>query len=102
MTDGNPNHLPMSLHAVSRCQQRGVRKGVVQAILEHHDIDEPVGGNCRVLRVSRKSLRSEKNVFTAHQSKQLEKLCIIWSDKTNCIVTVLHDFGSNRRYRGVA
>lgn len=95
-------NTPMSKHATMRCQQRGVRKDLVQTVLDLHDVDLPARGNCRILRISRDQLRSGKDGFTPQQSKQLEKLCIVWSDSTNSIVTVMHDFGSNRHYRRAA
>lgn len=102
MTDANMENSPMSKHATSRCQQRGIRQGLVQTVLEHHDVDVSVGGNCRVLRVSRKYLRSQNTGLDPQRAKQLEKLCVIWSDNTNSIVTVMHDLGTHRRYRRAA
>lgn len=40
----------LSRHAETRCQQRGVPLRVLATVLDHADIDQPIGCNCRLLR----------------------------------------------------
>jgi hypothetical protein len=67
----------------------------VNAILAHADVDRPIGGNCRLLRVSR------QRSTTLNIDDRLGRYALIWSDTTAQIVTVmpLHDGAAGRRYR---
>lgn len=84
-----------SKHSEKRSAQRGVTGVFVEAILTHADIEQPIGDNCRLMRVSR------------HQSVKLNiddrlgRYALIWSDDTARIVTVMpiHEGISGRRYR---
>ena len=96
------NNIQLSRHAVRRCQQRGVKQGVLSALLDHHDVDRQVGGNCRVLRMSRKQARQEFRTMGPQVITQLENLAVIISETTGEIVTVFHDTGKSRRYRATA
>lgn len=84
-----------SNHSGRRTQQRGITKGFVNAILVHADIDRPIGGNCRLMRVSRR--RSQ----TLNIDDRLGRYALIWSEDKAQIVTVMpmHDGPSGRRYR---
>lgn len=93
----------MSRHALQRSQQRGVPLQMIAAVLERHDLDFEIGDDCRVLRVSRSAAAAIPTSRTSRQiTEKLAELAIIWSDRTNQVVTVLHDDGqrSARRYRG--
>ena len=94
--------IRLSRHATLRCQQRGIRLRVLQAMLDHHDLDREVGGNCRVLRMSRKQARRAAAMLDPQLSAQLERLAVVMSDSSGEIVTVLHDTGKSRRYRAAA
>lgn len=96
------NTCTMSRHAQRRCQQRGVKLQVLEILLEHHDLDREVGGNCRVLRMSRDRARAEGRRLGPQISGQLERLAVIMSEETGEIVTVFHDTGKSRRFRGIA
>ncbi|MER8848544.1 hypothetical protein [Mesorhizobium australicum] len=85
----------LSNHAERRCQSRGVRHDFICAILQHADIDRPIGGNCRLLRVSRNRAR-RLNI-----DDKLGRFAVIWSDENTQIVTVLplSASASGKRYR---
>lgn len=93
----------MSRHALQRSQQRGIPLQMIEAVLESHDLDFEVGDDCRVLRVSRAAAAAISTKRTGRQvTEKLAGLAVIWSDRTNQVVTVVHDKGqrSARRYRG--
>jgi hypothetical protein len=48
----------LTAHAEKRCRQRGINSNRLEALLEHADIELPVGGNCVALKVSRRAARS--------------------------------------------
>lgn len=84
-----------SRHAESRCRQRGFNSKRLRTILEYADIDRPIGGNCRLLRVSHKVARSIRG------SDGLDSFSLIVSDTTGELVTLLPPSRSRRgrRYR---
>ena len=73
----------MTQHALQRCQERGLRDTFVQAILDHADMDDAAGDNCRRLRVS--SMRARQ----LNVDDSLARYAVIWSDDSARIVTVL-------------
>ena len=88
-----------SKHAERRIRQRGATLADVRQLLENADIDVPVGGNCRALRVRRHTARFLEG------GDRLHRYAVIVSDETGDIVTVLHHRRGRRgrRYRkGVA
>lgn len=87
----------ISRHAELRCQQRGVSTAVIGAILDHADIDRPIGNNCRLLRVSK------LHAATLRQPEKLGRYAIIWSDDHSRIVTVLpiQESARGARYRRI-
>jgi hypothetical protein len=93
------NHMKLSRNATKRCQQRGIRQKMLQAMLEHHDLDREVGDNCRILRMSRKRARQAADWLDPEMSRRLERLAVILSDTSGEIVTVFHDTGKTRHYR---
>lgn len=92
----------LTRHAARRCQQRGVRKGVLRTFLEHHDLDRDVGGGCRVLRMSRSCAQAKNQVLGVQMAARLSRLAVIVCDDTGQIVTAFHDTGKTRRYRAFA
>lgn len=88
-----------SKHAERRIRQRGATLEDVRQLLENADIDVPVGGNCRALRVRRHTARFLKG------GDRLHRYAVIVSDDTGEIVTVLrHRPGPRGRHyrKGVA
>jgi hypothetical protein len=48
----------LTAHAERRCRQRGINSNRLETLLEHADIEVPVGGSCFALKVSRRAARS--------------------------------------------
>jgi hypothetical protein len=89
-------------HAEARANQRGVPLDVIEAILDHADMDVPVGGGCTALRLSKRRLKDA--TLRKRLGSQLDRLAgiaVICADDTGDVVTVLHDRGGaeGRRYR---
>ncbi len=84
-----------SRHSNRRSAQRGITKRFINALLANADVDRPIGGNCRLLRVSR------QRSAALNIDDRLGRYALIWSDNTAQIVTVmpLHNGASGRRYR---
>lgn len=84
-----------SEHSQVRASQRGVTDRFIEEILAHADVEQPIGDNCTLLRVSRR--RSAR----LNIDDRLGRYALIWSDDTAQIVTVmpLHDGAAGRRYR---
>ncbi len=82
-------------HSDIRGSQRGVTYRFIEEILEHADVERPIGDNCRLLRVSR-----QRSAWL-NIDDRLARYALIWSDDMARIVTVmpLHDGASGRRYR---
>lgn len=92
----------ISFHACRRAQQRGVPTHLVEAILIHHDAEHMAGSGCRVLRVSRQALSGGAAAEVSSQDRgRLARIALVYSDETDCVVTVLRDRAgrSGRRYR---
>ncbi len=89
--------MTYSAHSQRRAQQRGITNRFVEAILTHADIERPIGGNCRLMRVSRR--RSRK----LNIDDRLGRYALIWSDSTAQIVTImpLETGSAGRRYRRI-
>lgn len=87
--------MNISRHAQQRCQDRGVRSSFVGAILRNADVDRPIGGNCRLLRVSRNVARD------LNLDDRLGRYALIWSETNAQVVTVLpmKDGRQGARYR---
>lgn len=85
----------MTQHALTRCQNRGVRQGFVDTILNHADLDRPAGGNCRLLLVSRRRARA------LNMDDRVARYALILSECNGRVVTVMpvHTGRSGARYR---
>jgi hypothetical protein len=85
----------MTAHAQQRCQSRGLRQDFVDALLNHADVDRPAGGNCRLLRVSRRTARM------LNVDDRLSRYALVLSETSGRVVTVLpvHAGRSGARYR---
>lgn len=93
------NDQGLTRHAARRCQQRGIRRGMLRAFLDHHDLDREVGDRCRVLRMSRTRARAMAEDLGAQTAARLSRLAVIVCDDTGRIITAFHDTGRTRRYR---
>jgi hypothetical protein len=94
--------VALTHHAETRANQRGVPHHLLDALLLNADIDAPIGGSCRLLRVSKQRLR-DRAVRRAlgSEADRLVNLALIWSDDAGAVITVLHHHRghSGRRYR---
>ena len=86
--------MMMTGHAERRCRQRGVNQNRLEMLLEHADIEVPIGGNCVALKVSRRAARA----IRGHDG--LANLCAIVGT-TGDLITVLqiNNGPQGRRYR---
>jgi hypothetical protein len=82
-------------HARTRFQQRGFTNTRLEALLEHADVERPVGRNCRLLRVSRQACNGLLD------GERLSRVAAIVSDDTGEIITIfaIHPGAKGRRYR---
>jgi hypothetical protein len=87
--------IPLTQHAAVRCAQRGIRTEFLDELVSLSDVDTPIGSNCRLFRVSRKSRNRLDN------GDKLRRYAVIWSDDSQSVVTVLPLKGgrAGRRYR---
>jgi hypothetical protein len=90
--------IELSVHAQRRCQQRGIGKQRLLALLEHADVDRPVGSNCRLVRVSCRAAKFIRGF------DGLARLSAIIDDTTGKVRTVLPVMSGRRgrRYRNGA
>lgn len=97
--------IQLSRHATARLRQRGVSEALIEALMEHADVEVHVGGGCTALRCSRGQL-ADPNVRLAvgPDCDRLGSLALVFSSLTGEVVTVLHDRGGpqGRRYRRAA
>jgi len=91
------SNVAVSPHAVTRCQQRGVRKAVLSMLLEHWDQDVPVGGGRTSVTVSRKGVARLKRQGHAPAMMDLVSSLAAVLDGDGRVVTTLHV--TCRRYR---
>ena len=86
--------ITLSRHALTRSQQRGITMQLIEQILENADVEKNVGGNCTLIRVSKRKAK-------AIRADQLSKVAIIWSEHHAQIVTAIHlrEGPHGRRYR---
>lgn len=92
----------LSNHAAMRTQQRGVPRHLIDTLMTYADFEAPVGGGCTVLRMSRDRI-DDPDLADPLGAKRdrLCGLCIVWSERTGEIVTVLRPRrgATGRRYR---
>jgi len=84
-----------SNHSALRAAQRGLGTHFIGAILEHADVECPIGDNCTLMRVSR------RHAARLNIDDRLGRYGLIWSEDTARIVTILplHEGPAGRRYR---
>ena len=87
----------LSGHADRRCKERGVSSALLQAIIDHADVEADAGDGCRLLRVRRQT------AVALRINDRLHRFAVIWSERNGRVVTVLplHSGHSGRRYRKV-
>lgn len=80
-------------HASKRCAQRGVTGHFVQTFLALSDVEQAVGNNCRLMRVSRVAAADHAD------RDKLSRYAVVWSDDSHKVVTILPVYASRRRGR---
>lgn len=93
----------MTHHAEVRANQRGIPYLLIDAVLDHADLETPVGDGCVAYMISKDRL-NERDVRRklGGMLDRAGKVAVICGDD-GAIVTVMHDWGcQGRRYRGRA
>lgn len=75
--------IKLSEHARMRTQQRGGGLRFIALILDHADVDVPVGGNCRALSVRGRTAQR------LNLDDRLHRYAVVVSDSTGDIVSFL-------------
>jgi hypothetical protein len=93
--------MSLSRHAAVRANQRGVPHALLQTLIEHADVETPVGGGCFALSISRARLREDDTRRSFGSAiDRVAGLAVICSGDDGAIITVMHDRGAaGRRYR---
>ena len=73
----------LSTHARTRCQQRAVKPEFLALVLDNADIEVPVGSNCTLLRVHRRTARR------LNAGDRLHRYGVVVNGCTGEVVTVL-------------
>lgn len=90
----------LSRHAEVRLGQRGVSAGMLRALIEHADIESPVGGGCWALALSRRArVQADLRDTLGDAADRLASLSVVLA-ADGTVVTVLHRLRSRsgRRY----
>jgi hypothetical protein len=87
-------------HAALRVRQRGVRASLVEALFTWGDCEAPVGGDCTVVRISRRRLREAGlRELLGPLTDRLASLALIVANDTGEVITVMRDRGAVRDWR---
>ncbi len=78
----------LTRHAHQRCQQRGIRARLLNAVLENADVVSPAYGGSVLVSVSR--ARAEK----LNLDDRLGHVAVVLSQDDGAVVTVAHIHGS--------
>jgi hypothetical protein len=87
--------IRMSIHGERRARQRRITSGLIARILEHADLEKPIGDGCTLVGVSRQKARSDR------RADGLDRYRLIESGRNGQIVTamIVREGRSGRRYR---
>lgn len=87
--------IGISAHADRRARQRGITSSLIARILEHADVEKPIGDGCTLVGVSRRTARSDR------RAEGLDRYRLIESGHNGQVVTamIVHKGRSGRRYR---
>lgn len=93
--------MSLSRHAIVRANQRGVPHALLQNLIDHADVETPVGGGCIALSISRSRLQEEDTRRSFGSAiDRVAGLAVICSGDDGAVVTILHERGPvGRRYR---
>lgn len=82
--------IALSAYAERRARQRGVTQRDLALLLDHADIDVPVGAGCRALRVHHQTARR------LNLGDRLPRIAAVVNDQADEIVTVLRHLPGRR------
>lgn len=87
--------LALSLHAEKRCRQRGVTGDRIKELIEHADMEAPIGNGCFVIGVSRAAATKMRD------GDRFKNIAAIVDAASGSVLTVLHleQHRRARRYR---
>ncbi len=89
-----------SRHAEMRARQRAVPLGVIDAILTFGDMEQPAGGGCTAVRISRRRLQDrELQSWLGTDWERAAGITIVVPDSSNFLVTVYRERGACGRPR---
>ena len=90
-------NLQLTGHADTRVQQRGVKKSVMEFILNEADIDLPAGRGCRSIFVSHRKLNRliNENKLKPKFAARVDGVVLI--EHGNELVTLFHKTQRKRR-----
>jgi hypothetical protein len=93
--------MSLSRHAAIRANQRGVPHALLQNLIDHADVETPVGGGCFALSISRSRLQEEDiRLSFGSAIDRVAGLAVICDGDYGAVVTILHARGPvGRRYR---
>jgi hypothetical protein len=91
--------LDLSGHALSRAQQRGVRRSWIELLLGRFDVERPVGDGCHAISCSRRALAQaiDDGVAPGEIERLARLVLIVASDGT--VVTVMNYQTAFARYQ---
>ena len=83
------SQISTTRHARQRCQQRGIRPALLEAVITHSDIERPAGGGALMVSVSK--AKAEK----LNLDDRLRHCCVVLADD-GAVITVAHFHGTRR------
>lgn len=86
--------IALSAYAERRARQRGVTQRDLALLLDHADIDVPVGAGCRALRVHHRTARRLNRRLNL--GDRLPRIAAVENAQTGEIVTVLRHLPGRR------
>lgn len=92
--------IKLSKHAEARAQQRGIRRDIIDFILEHADRSLHAGEGLRSVSISRQNQRRlSRNGFDPQIIDRTDGVALLIDPNENCVVTIMRLHGRQaRRY----
>ena len=93
-TGTNAATIEVSMHALKRCQSRGIPRWMIEQVILGADLEVPVGHGCTALSLTRGAASTHGRL-----AEKLSGIVAVVSDD-GTLVTVLHAHGRRgRRYQ---
>ena len=99
MTNIKTTEPTLSRHAVTRMQQRGIRRSAAALVLRHGDRAKPVGGGVVALSLSRAGADElqEAGLAPAAICERLPRLTVLVHEEASTVLTVCWRYGRKAR-----